>query len=492
MATRENTMKSSRGVPLNGAARARTTRTEVRATTPAERRLFGTDGVRGVANVHPMTAEMALQLGRALAYLVRSGPHRHRIVVGKDTRLSGYMLEQAIASGICSMGVDVMLCGPLPTPGIAFLTESMRADAGVVISASHNPYQDNGIKFFSRDGFKLPDELELRIERLVLDEAQGDAGAEDFRALRPTATRIGKAKRIDDAIGRYVVFLKSIFPKDLTLDGLTVVVDCAHGAAYHVAPAVFEELGAKVITLGVKPDGKNINDACGAVHPEGMARAILKHRAHLGLALDGDADRVILADEEGRIIDGDAVMALVGRDLVRQGTLAKRTVVATVMSNIGLERALAPVKGRVVRTAVGDRYVVDEMRRNGYNFGGEQSGHLIFLDHVTTGDGVAAALNVLAVMQREGRTLSDLARCFEPVPQALLNVVVREKRPLAQLPAVARAIAGAERALRSEGRVLVRFSGTENKVRILVEGPDARKIRGHAEAIAEELRKAIG
>jgi phosphoglucosamine mutase len=489
---RENTMKSSRGVPLNGAARARTMRNEVRVTPPAERRLFGTDGVRGVANVHPMTAEMALQLGRALAYLVRSGPHRHRIVVGKDTRLSGYMLEQAIASGICSMGVDVMLCGPLPTPGIAFLTESMRADAGVVISASHNPYQDNGIKFFSRDGFKLPDELELRIERLVLDEAQGDAGAEDFRALRPTATRIGKAKRIDDAIGRYVVFLKSIFPKDLTLDGLTVVVDCAHGAAYHVAPAVFEELGAKVITLGVKPDGKNINDGCGAVHPEGMARAIQKHRAHLGLALDGDADRVILADEQARIIDGDAIMALVGRDLVRQGTLAKRTVVATVMSNIGLERALAPVKGRVVRTAVGDRYVVEEMRRNGYNFGGEQSGHLIFLDHVTTGDGVAAALNVLAVIQREGRPLSDLARCFEPVPQALLNVVVREKRPLAQLPGVGRAIAGAERALRSEGRVLVRFSGTENKVRILVEGPDAKMIRGHAEAIAEELRKEIG
>jgi len=492
MATRENTMKSSRGVPLNGATRPRATRNEVRALPPAERRLFGTDGVRGVANVHPMTAEMALKLGRALAYLVRTGPHRHRIVVGKDTRLSGYMLEQAIASGICSMGVDVMLCGPLPTPGIAFLTESMRADAGVVISASHNPYQDNGIKFFSRDGFKLPDELELRIEQLVLDEAQGDAGAEDFRALRPTATRIGKAKRIDDAIGRYVVFLKSIFPKDLTLDGLTVVVDCAHGAAYHVAPAVFEELGAKVITLGVKPDGKNINDGCGAVHPEGMARAIQKHRAHLGLALDGDADRVILADEQGRIVDGDAIMALVGRDLVRQGTLAKRTVVATVMSNIGLERALAPVKGRVVRTAVGDRYVVEEMRRNGYNFGGEQSGHLIFLDHVTTGDGVAAALNVLAVMQREGRPLSDLARCFEPVPQALVNVVVREKRPLAHLPAVGRAIAGAERALGSEGRVLVRFSGTENKVRILVEGPDARKIRGHAEAIAEELRKAIG
>jgi phosphoglucosamine mutase len=494
MAPRETTMKRAVS-PIAAAARPRprnVVRPRLAAAAPVARRLFGTDGVRGVANVHPMTAEMALQLGRALAYIVRSGPHRHRILVGKDTRLSGYMLEQAIASGICSMGVDVMLTGPLPTPAIAFLTESMRADAGVVISASHNPYQDNGIKFFSRDGFKLPDELELQVERLVLDAAEDDAGTEDFRALRPTATRVGKAKRIDDAIGRYIVFLKSIFPKELTLDGLTVVVDCANGAAYHVAPAVFEELGARVITLGVKPDGTNINDACGAVHPEGMARAVQKHRADLGLSLDGDADRVILADEKGRVVDGDAIMALVGRDLLRQGTLAKRTVVATVMSNVGLERALAPVKGRVVRTAVGDRHVVEAMRKNGYNFGGEQSGHLIFLDHVTTGDGVAAALNVLAVMQREGRPLSELAGCFEPVPQALVNVVVREKRPLAELPSVGRAIAAVEKSLGSEGRVLVRFSGTENKVRILVEGPDAKRIRAHADAIAEELRKALG
>jgi len=487
-----DTPKTTRSMNVNGAPRARAPRNEARGIpAPTVRRLFGTDGVRGVANVYPMTAEMALQLGRALAYIVRNGPHRHRIVVGKDTRLSGYMLEQAIASGICSMGVDVMLSGPLPTPGIAFLTESMRADAGVVISASHNPYQDNGIKFFSRDGFKLPDEMEVQIERLVLDASGDDAGAEDFRALRPTATRIGKAKRIDDAIGRYVVFLKSLFPKDLTLDGLTVVVDCAHGAAYHVAPTVLEELGAKVIALGVRPDGKNINDACGAVHPEGMVRAMAKHGADLGLALDGDADRVILADEKGRVVDGDAIMALVGRDLIRRGTLAKRTVVATVMSNLGLERALVSLKGRVVRTAVGDRYVVEEMRRAGYNFGGEQSGHLIFLDHVTTGDGVAAALNVLAVMQREGRPLSELARCFEPFPQALVNVAVREKRPLAELPDVGRAIAAVEKALGGDGRVLVRFSGTENKVRVLVEGTDARKIRAHADAIAGELKKAL-
>jgi phosphoglucosamine mutase len=455
------------------------------------RKLFGTDGIRGVANVHPMTAEMALQLGRALAFLVRGGPRRHRIVIGKDTRLSGYLLEQAIASGICSMGVDVMLCGPLPTPGIAFITQSMRADAGVVISASHNPYQDNGIKFFSRDGFKLPDELELEIERLVLgSEERG--GAEDFHALRPTARLIGKAKRINDAVGRYVVFLKSLFPKELTLDGLTVVVDCAHGAAYKVAPAVFEELGANVVALNAKPNGKNINDGCGAVHPESMARAVEKHKAQLGLALDGDADRVILADERGRIVDGDAIMAVVARDLLARGALSKKTIVATVMSNVGLERALAEAGGRVVRTQVGDRYVVDEMRRSGYNFGGEQSGHLVFLDHVTTGDGVCAALNLLAVMQREQRSLSELARCFQPVPQVLVNVAVREKRSLESLPDVARIIDDVERALQGEGRVFVRFSGTENKARVLVEGPDAGKIREQADRIAEELRKALG
>jgi phosphoglucosamine mutase len=435
-----------------------------------------------------MTAEMALQLGRALAWIVRNGPHRHRIVIGKDTRLSGYMLETAIAAGICSMGVDVMLTGPLPTPAIAFITQSMRADAGVVISASHNPYQDNGIKFFSRDGFKLPDDLELEIERLVLDAG----GSEDFQGLRPTATRIGKAKRVDDAIGRYVVFLKSIFPKELSLDGMTVVVDCANGAAYHVAPDVFEELGAKVVALNVTPDGKNINDRCGAVHPEAMAKAVLRHKAHLGIALDGDADRVILADEKGRVVDGDAIMALVGRDLHRRKQLAKGTLVATVMSNLGLERSLAQVGAKAVRTAVGDRYVVEEMRRSGFNFGGEQSGHLVFLDHVTTGDGVAAGLNVLAVMAREGKPLSELARCFEAVPQALVNVAVKERRALAELPEVQRAIAAVERALGKEGRVLVRFSGTENKVRVLVEGPDAKKTRAHAEAIAAEIVRALG
>ena len=461
------------------------------ADPAGERRLFGTDGVRGVANVYPMTAEIALQLGRALAYQFRTGSHRARIVIGKDTRLSGYLLEQAIASGICSMGVDVMLCGPLPTPGIAFITQSMRADAGVVISASHNPYQDNGIKFFSRDGFKLPDDVELRLERLVLENPLDANATEDFHALRPTANRIGKAKRIGDAVGRYVVFLKSLFPRDLMLDGMTVVVDCAHGAAYRVAPAVFEELGAKVVTLNAKPDGKNINDGCGAVHPESMAKAIAKHGAQIGIALDGDADRVIVADETGRIVDGDAIMAIVGRDLLGRGALSKKTIVATVMSNVGLERSLRAAGGRVLRTQVGDRYVVEEMRRSGYNFGGEQSGHLIFLDHVTTGDGVCAALNLLAVMLREGKPVSELARCFEPVPQRLLNVAVKQKRPLEQLHDVQKAIAAVEKALGADGRVFVRYSGTENKARILVEGPDQKVIEAHADHIAQELKREL-
>ena len=454
----------------------------------AERNLFGTDGVRGVANVHPITAEVALQLGRALAWKVRSGNHRHRIVIGKDTRLSGYMLETAIAAGICSMGVDVLLCGPLPTPGIAFITQSMRADAGVVISASHNPYQDNGIKFFDRTGFKLPDEDELEIERLVLG---GTQTAADFHALRPTAELIGKAKRIDDAIGRYVVFLKSLFPRELTLDGMTIVVDCANGAAYHTAPAVFEELGARVIPLSVEPDGRNINDGCGALHPGAMAAKVREVGADLGIALDGDADRVIVADENGQVVDGDAIMAIVARDLLRRGRLSQETVVATVMSNVGLERSMAEVGGAVVRTNVGDRYVVEEMRRRGYNFGGEQSGHLVFLDHVTTGDGVCAALNLLAVMKRTGRRLSQLAECFVASPQAQINVAVREKRPLDTLGAVQKAIAEVERALGGGGRVLVRFSGTENKARVLVEGPDAGIIQGHAERIAEALRLAL-
>ncbi|WP_224360918.1 phosphoglucosamine mutase [Hyalangium versicolor] len=446
-------------------------------------RLFGTDGVRGVANVHPMTAEVAMQLGRALAYLIRNGPHRHRVIIGKDTRLSGYMLEQALAAGITSMGVDVWLTGPLPTPGISNLTTSMRADAGAVISASHNPYQDNGIKFFWRDGFKLPDETEAKLEELL------STGAMD--TIRPTADNIGRAFRLDDARGRYIVFLKATFPRELTLEGMTIVVDCANGAAYKTAPSVLEELGAKVISLGVSPDGKNINEKCGALHPEGLSRAVLEHGAHLGLALDGDADRLIVVDEKGKVVDGDAIMAICTGNLVAREQLKKKTLVATVMSNIGLERAVSRWGVKVARTRVGDRYVVEEMRKHGYNLGGEQSGHLIFLDQSTTGDGTLAALQLLAVMCREGKPLSELASIFEPVPQTLLNLVVKEKRELGELPEVMKVIHSVEQRLGSAGRVLVRFSGTEAKVRVLIEGEDAARNEAYAKEIAEALSKSL-
>ncbi len=447
-------------------------------------KLFGTDGVRGVANVFPMTAEISMQLGRALAYMIRNGEHRHRVIIGKDTRLSGYMIEQALAAGIMSMGVDVVLVGPMPTPAVAHLTRSMRADAGAVISASHNPYQDNGIKFFWRDGFKLPDQTESKIEQLIFEKS--------LDSLRPTATAVGRAVRMDDAQGRYIAEVKSTFPTALTLEGLTLVVDCANGAAYKVAPTVLEELGAKVIELGVTPDGKNINDRCGALHPEALQKAVLKHKANLGIALDGDADRLIVVDEKGVVVDGDAIMAICTGELVARKELAKKTLVSTVMSNIGLERAVARWGVKVVRTKVGDRYVVEEMRKHGYNFGGEQSGHLVFLGHATTGDGTLAALQVLAVMCRAGKPMSELTKIFEPVPQVLLNVMVKEKRELSKLPTVLKTIAGVEKKLGKDGRVLVRYSGTEAKVRVLVEGIDAKKIRAWAEEIGDSLRKALG
>ncbi|MCF6179698.1 MAG: phosphoglucosamine mutase, partial [Geopsychrobacter sp.] len=391
-----------------------------------KKRLFGTDGVRGVANVYPMTTEVAMQLGRAAAHIFKNGDRRHRLVIGKDTRLSGYMIETALVSGICSMGVDVLLVGPLPTPGISFITSSMRADAGVVISASHNPYQDNGIKFFSRDGFKLPDDLELRMEELI--------SSGELDSLRPIADEVGKAFRVDDAVGRYIVFLKNTFPHDLDLLGLKIVLDCAHGAAYKVAPAVFEELGAEVISLGIEPDGKNINAGCGSLHPEVMAESVRLHGADLGIALDGDADRVIFVDEHGEEVDGDHIMAICGTRMLAAGTLNKQTLVATVMSNMGLEIALKKAGGAMLRTAVGDRYVVEEMRRGGYNLGGEQSGHMIFLDHNTTGDGVLSALQVLEIVQRSGKRLSELAQVMESLPQVLLNVRVKQRTDLVEIP----------------------------------------------------------
>ena len=456
------------------------------AEKPVEtaRRLFGTDGIRGIANVYPMTGELMLQLGRAVAYLIKRGNHRHRVVIGKDTRLSGYMLETALASGLCSMGVDVLLCGPLPTPAISNLTVSMRADAGAVISASHNPYSDNGIKFFSADGFKLPDEVEAEIEDLVANDK--------LHHLRPTTMSIGKAYRIDDAAGRYIVYAKNTFPRHLTLEGLTIVVDCAHGAAYRVAPAVLEELGARVIVIGNQPDGKNINRGFGALHPETMCKTVRKTGANLGIALDGDADRLIICDEHGTVVDGDAVMAICGLDLMRRKALPKKTLVATVMSNMGLDQCIEKAGGKVVRTRVGDRYVLEEMRRGGYNFGGEQSGHLIFLDQANTGDGTIAALALLSVMVESGKPVSELARCMDVFPQAQLGVVVKSKPELGSLAGVMSAIRDVERRLSGKGRVLVRYSGTEPKVRVLVEGPEQKTIDGYAAEIASELKKAIG
>jgi phosphoglucosamine mutase len=448
------------------------------------RKLFGTDGVRGVANIDPMTPEVALRLGRAVAYHFRHKQRRGRVVIGKDTRLSGYLFETALAAGICSMGADVMLCGPLPTPGIAFITSSMRADAGVVISASHNPYQDNGIKIFAADGFKLPDAVEAHLEELM-------SGTELDRA-RPSPSEIGKATKIEDSRGRYVVFLKNAFPKDRTLDGLRIVVDCANGAAYKVAPWVFSELGAEVIALANRPDGMNINDNCGALHPKKMCQEVRKHRANLGIAVDGDADRVIIADEHGEEVDGDTIMAICARRMIDRKELRKKTVVATVMSNLGLERAVEGLGGKLVRVQVGDRYVVEEMRAHGYNFGGEQSGHLVFLDHMTTGDGVLGALQVLAVMLESGRPLSELRRVMTRYPQVLVNLKVKEKRPLESLPDVQKLIGKIERALGAEGRVLVRYSGTEAKVRVMVEGADEPTIQGYADEIGRALEKACG
>jgi len=449
------------------------------------RHLFGTDGIRGVANRDPMTAEMALRLGQAVAQRFRHAERRGRIVIGKDTRLSGYMLESALQAGIVSAGADVMLVGPLPTPGIAFITWSMRADAGVVISASHNPYQDNGIKIFAADGFKLPDEVEADIERRM--EAIG--GGDDESRAAPDA--IGKAVRIHDAVGRYVQFLKHAFPKELTLEGIKIVVDCSNGAAYHVAPQVFRELGAEVIELNVSPDGRNINRGCGALHPEGMAQVVRRMGAQLGVALDGDADRLMLADENGVVVDGDQVMAILGTRMLEQQQLPARTVVATVMSNLGLERALAAKGGKLWRTAVGDRYVVEAMRQGGFTLGGEQSGHIVFLDHATTGDGMVAALRVLAVMVTERRVLSELSRVMTRYPQVLLNFAVAHKRPFEEMPAVQRLIAKVERDLGAEGRIVVRYSGTESKARVMIEGTNEAGIAAQAAEIAQLLQREL-
>ncbi|HIP38156.1 MAG TPA: phosphoglucosamine mutase, partial [Desulfocapsa sulfexigens] len=443
------------------------------------RKLFGTDGIRGVANIYPMTTEIAMQIGRAIAFIVKNRNGRHRIVIGKDTRLSGYMIENALAAGICSMGVDVLLVGPLPTPGIAFITTSMRADAGVVISASHNPFQDNGIKIFSHDGFKLPDALEADIEDLIFSQKMA--------ALRPVAEEVGRAKRLDDAKGRYIVFLKNIFPKKQSLDGMHIVLDCAHGATYSVAPKVFEELGAKVTTLGVEPDGKNINHKCGALHPELMAAKVKATGADIGLALDGDGDRLIVCDEKGKVVDGDHIMAVCAQDLMKKRKLKKKTLVTTVMSNMGLEVAMKKMGGKMVRTQVGDRYVVEEMRKKGYSFGGEQSGHLVFLDHITTGDGNLAALRLLGIMQKRNKPMSELAKAMESYPQVLKNVRTAGTVDLDLVPDFQKTVSKMEKKLGKKGRILVRASGTEPVIRVMVEGESKKTINRMADELGDMI-----
>jgi len=455
------------------------------------KKIFGTDGVRGTANIEPVTAETALKVGRAAGHVFKRlerqsrSRGRHKIVLGKDTRLSGYMLENALSSGILSMGVDVLFIGPLPTPGVAYVTRSLRADAGMVITASHNPYDDNGIKFFRADGYKLDDRIEHQIESLVFSG--------EIETIRPTADEVGKAVRIDDALGRYIEYAKSSFPRGMTLEGLRIVVDCAHGAAYKSTPCVLRELGAEVIVYGNQPDGKNINKDCGSMHPALMCQKIWEHRADLGLAHDGDADRVLLCDENGKLIDGDDIMAVAGLDMLTQGTLAKKTLVSTLMSNAGLEAAMAAAGGKVVHTSVGDRYVIDEMLRHGYNLGGEQSGHMIFRDYSSTGDGLVAALQIMRIMKSKDLPLSKLAQCWTRFPQLVTNIVVREKRPIDQLEKVGDLVAEAERELKPQGgRVFLRHSGTEPKVRLLVEGRDPAALEKWTRKISEVIKVQIG
>ena len=455
------------------------------------RKIFGTDGVRGTANVEPVTAETALKLGRAAAHVFKNlerqsrGRGKHKIVIGKDTRLSGYMLENAISSGILSMGVDVLFIGPLPTPGVAYVTRSLRADAGIVITASHNPYTDNGIKFFRADGYKLDDKIESDIENLVFTG--------EIEKVRPNSELIGKAVRIDDALGRYIEFAKSSFPKRLTLEGMKIVLDCGHGAAYKASPCVLRELGAEVIVYGNHPDGKNINQDCGSMHPEAMCRKVVEHGAHLGIAHDGDADRVLLCDEQGNLIDGDDIMAIAALDMLSENTLAKETLVATVMSNAGLEAAIKNAGGKMLRTPVGDKNVIDEMLHEGFNFGGEQSGHLIFRDYGTTGDGLVAALQILRILKSKEQPLSQLAKCWTRFPQLVTNVKVREKKPFEQLDGLNQLVADAEKELAAQGgRLLLRYSGTEPKVRLLVEGRDNQSLETWSKKICGAIQKQIG
>jgi phosphoglucosamine mutase len=455
------------------------------------KRIFGTDGVRGTANIEPVTAETALKLGRAAGHVFKNieaearGRGRHKIVLGKDTRLSGYMLENALSSGILSMGVDVLFIGPLPTPGVAYVTRSLRADAGIVITASHNPYADNGIKFFRADGYKLDDRVEDNIENLVFSG--------EIENIRPTAGEIGKAVRIDDALGRYIEYAKSSFPRGMTLEGMRIVIDCGHGAAYKSSPCVLRELGADVIVYSNQPDGMNINQNCGSMHPEFMCGKVREHKACIGIAHDGDADRVILCDETGTLIDGDDIMAIAGLEMLAQRTLNENTLVSTVMSNAGLEAAIHSAGGKVLRTSVGDKNVIDEMLRNGFNLGGEQSGHMIFRDYSSTGDGLVAALQILRIMKAKDKPLSQLAKCWSRFPQLVTNVRVREKKPFEQLDGLMALVSEAESDLKGQGgRLLLRYSGTEPKARLLLEGRDQAMLNKWSHRICEAIKRQVG
>lgn len=449
-------------------------------------RLFGTDGIRGRVNNYPMTPENVLKIGMAAAKVLKSEAYRggkeHRrnmILIGKDTRLSGYMIESALTSGICSMGMNVTLVGPIPTPGVAFLTRALRLDAGIVVSASHNPYEDNGIKFFSSDGFKLPDELERMIEELVVDNNLGER--------RPSGSDIGKAFRLDDATGRYIEYIKSTIPKGATLEGIRVVVDCANGAAYKTTPWVLRELGADVIAINDRPDGVNINEGCGALHLKGLQKTVKQHGAHVGIAHDGDADRAIFCDEKGNVVDGDQIMGMVALEFKNEGRLKGNAVVSTVMSNLGLKHYLLERGIKFIRTKVGDRFVAEKMRADGYNLGGEQSGHIIFFDYNTTGDGPITALQILYLMKKQGESLSKLVSGIKLYPQVLMNVEVGKKKDIKSIPEIGAAIKKAEERLAEKGRVLVRPSGTEPKIRVMVEGEDRHLI----EKLAREISRVV-
>lgn len=443
------------------------------------RKYFGTDGVRGRANVEPLTADFALKLGRAAAGLFKNDDTHRKIIIGKDTRLSCYMFETALVSGICSAGIDAVMVGVIPTPAIAFLTKSIRADAGVVISASHNPYYDNGIKFFNANGYKLADITEHEIERMIENNEP---------ALSPD--EIGKAYRIE-GIGRYVEFVKSTFPKNIDLKGLKIVVDCANGASYKVAPLALRELGAELILINVSPDGMNINDNCGAVHPEGMAQAVVENNADVGISFDGDADRVIFADEKGNIVDGDKIMGICAIDMMESGRLKNNTIVSTVMSNIGFEFSMNKKGVQLIRSQVGDRYVMEDMMKHGCNLGGEQSGHLIFSDYNTTGDGLISALQLLGIMVKTGKSLSELCNFIETYPQILKNVIVTKKVPMDELVKTKTLIDKVEQELGASGRILVRYSGTENKLRIMLEGKNEDQLNIYAEDIADMAVREI-